>query len=464
MKIIKVSSVLVTRYSFGDIMSDKKVVQYIFDYFISKQIDGEMCIDFLFQIPEYSSIDKEWFFDTLVAFIAKKIAILGLSPLMLIVYFLIGQKNETMLTNFLGKLIASLEFWNNGSVQLMKDFIKSLLSIGIKKQIDCDLFYRLVSPTLFVILATEKYGSIASNVCELMKTVIISVNNLSIAEEIGKHALSFGMLKSGSNTPIYKYTLENMMLNFAEESEVQGILVETCLALEEARKMCIFSQEDIVYLSYVLPAKVAKKLFISFMLNASNKVFIQENISIIVFVFQKYAHDEEMRDCLASFAVGSSCTLKSPKMIVNQYSVSIYVKMFMVVAKGKDVILLSHVVYLFQGYLLIEPGFAFFFELISGRETILNEADVPLTAVDQEAVVDDARLSLYQRWLQKAQENDQELSSTYVSSVTDFILSFVGCVITNDDYLALTLKSITLFANKSILSIFIKRFSGLIWR
>ena len=116
MKIIKVSSVLVTRYSFGDIMSDKKVVQYIFDYFISKQIDGEMCIDFLFQIPEYSSIDKEWFFDTLVAFIAKKIAILGLFPLMLIVYFLIGQKNETMLTNFLGKLIASLEFWNNESV------------------------------------------------------------------------------------------------------------------------------------------------------------------------------------------------------------------------------------------------------------------------------------------------------------------------------------------------------------
>ena len=53
--------------------------------------------------------------------------------------------------------------------------------------------------------------------------------------------------------------------------------------------------------------------------------------------------------------------------------------------------------------LLIEPGFAFFFELISGSETILNEADVPLTAVDQEAVVDDARLSLYQRWLQKAQ-------------------------------------------------------------
>ena len=104
-------------------------------------------------------------------------------------------------------------------------------------------------------------------------------------------------------------------------------------------------------------------------------------------------------------------------MIVNKYTVSIYVKMFMVVAKGKDGTLLSHVVYLFQEqfadfypYLLIEPGFAFFFELISGSETILNEADVPLTAVDQEAVVDDARLSLYQRWLQKAHENDQELS------------------------------------------------------
>ena len=89
----------------------------------------------------------------------------------------------------------------------------------------------------------------------------------------------------------------------------------------------------------------------------------------------------------------------------------------MIVAKGKDVILLSPVVYLFQvqfadfyQYLLIEPSLAFFFELISGSETILNEADVPLTAVGQEAVVDDARLSLYQRWLQKAHENDQELS------------------------------------------------------
>ena len=142
----------------------------------------------------------------------------------------------------------------------------------------------------------------------------------------------------------------------------------------------------------------------------------------------------------------------------------------MVVAKGKDVILLSHAVYLFQEqfadfypYLLIEHGFAFFFELISGSETILNEADVTLTAVDQEAVVDDAKLSLYQRWLQKAQENDQELSSTYVSSVTDFIFSFVGYVIINDDYLSPTLKLITLFTNKSILSIFMKRFSGLIW-
>ena len=140
---------------------------------------------------------------------------------MLIFYCLIGQKNETMPTNFLRKLIASLEFWNNGSDQLTKDFIKSLLSIGIKKQIGRDLFYRLVSPTLFVILATEKYGSIASNVYELMKTVIISVNNLAIAGEIEKYGLFFGMLKSGSNTPIYKYMLENMMLNFAEESEVQ---------------------------------------------------------------------------------------------------------------------------------------------------------------------------------------------------------------------------------------------------
>lgn len=107
----------------------------------------------------------------------------------------------------------------------------------------------------------------------------------------------------------------------------------------------------------------------------------------------------------------------------------------MVIAKRKDVILLLHTVYLFQEqfadfypYLLIEHGFAFFFELISGSETILNEADVTLTAVDQEAVVDDAKLSLYQRWLQKAQENDQELSSTYANCVTGFILSFVGCV------------------------------------
>ena len=58
--------------------------------------------------------------------------------------------------------------------------------------------------------------------------------------------------------------------------------------------------------------------------------------------------------------------------------------------------------------MLIEPGFAFFFELISGSETILNEADVPLTAVDQEAVDDDTRLCLYQRLLQEAQENDQD--------------------------------------------------------
>ena len=69
------------------------------------------------------------------------------------------------------------------------------------------------------------------------------------------------------------------------------------------------------------------------MLNATNKVFIQDNISIIAFIFQKYAHDEEMCDSLASFAAGSSCTLKSPKMIVNQYAASISVYYFFLSAK-----------------------------------------------------------------------------------------------------------------------------------
>lgn len=463
-------------HSFDMVITKKKSVQKLFDLMLRTHDQDELrtLVSFISQLPLFSKKLGEWFFKKFAHNLVECIDRIDLSLLMIYVACCLSSSEFLALVpRWLSFIVADYRLWTNLNENILKEFVKSLCgTLSHKKGFDWDLFYKLTSPTIFVVMTNSKYEIVMPRLIEFMKVMLNNCHHMNTIQDFLMKIMSFNML-----TKFFGKTINNDLTNqMYSENEVVNHMQEEFLfmaiSMGENKKVDFLGQSTRLFLSLFMSINISVTLISSIVMNPANDEFINVNINTVARAMQRLANERIIWDVFMSYAIGKPGVLDSNNEIQKPNAYPVFFAMLKTVFSSSDSQLIKSVLKAFSNMkldsdqILKPPIFSYFIELISFKSPDLKLFESLQLNVDNTEfnIQQIKRNTKFMDFLNLQKIADTDPSVLYIEHISQFLEDLVNTIQSADfNNFMLFMKVLIIYSHKFILNYFVFNFIKKVW-
>ncbi|EAY06239.1 Beige/BEACH domain containing protein [Trichomonas vaginalis G3] len=406
---MKGNTIYVPCQSFNSIFFDKGNLQYLFDKIFEtedKKVIGFQ-LSFISQLPLFSKSLSDWFFKKFKRSLVSSIEKLDLSFLMLYAACCISSSdNSEEVSNRLSILVNDYNLWNICNHDLLKEFIKSLMSMLLNvKTFNWDIFYKNISELFFFILSNQSFNDLENSIFDFFNVILNNCCDNNSFRDFLQKTLSFNLLCKNFDRILTKELLINPDNNVKNEvntnkseiiskseilmptsededngcllqsdmrfSELQEKLLRMVINIQSSKKSDLIRNHFRAYLSLHVSDGMKKKLLFTIL---EDEKFVSENLPIVIRGLQKVATDQSMWNKILTFLCRKEVTVDKCGKITSPHSLSIFLSLFRILFESKDEIFLLFISSIFSSNdfnfhaLFTYPTFGYLVELFTNKD------------------------------------------------------------------------------------------------